>query len=226
MADSLLHSPFLLNHRRSSSQVPPLELNSLLFHGLEAAKKSWGLPTRVRRSLSVKNAVSASNESWNLNLSRTRPCLSDIVWPSAGAFAAMAIMGRVDQMIAVKGLALTTPPFGAVCMVLLATPTAPAAKKYNMFVSQICCAAIGVLAFVIFGAGWVARSTALAASIAFMIYTGYTHPPAASLPLMFIDGAKYHNLQLWYALFPGATGCILLCLIQEIVCYLKENYKF
>ncbi|CAN6441006.1 unnamed protein product [Victoria cruziana] len=226
MADSVLHSPFLSTPRRSSSPVLTLELNSLLLCGSEAAKKSWGLPRRVGRSLSVKNAASASNESWKLNLSRARPCLSDVVWPSAGAFAAMAIMGRVDQMIAGKGLSLTTPPFGAVCIVLLATPTAPAAKKYNMFVSQICCAAIGVLAFIIFGPGWVARSTALAASVAFMIYTGYTHPPAASLPLMFLDGAKYHNLQLWYALFPGATGCILLCLIQEIVCYLKENYKF
>lgn len=43
--------------------------------------------------------------------------------------------------------------------------------------AQIGCAAIGVLAFSIFGAGWLARSTALAASIAFMIYTGATHPP-------------------------------------------------
>ncbi len=46
-----------------------------------------------------------------------------------------------------------------------------------MFMAQIGCAAIGVLAFSIFGAGWLARSTALAASIAFMIYTGATHPP-------------------------------------------------
>lgn len=50
-------------------------------------------------------------------------------------------------------------------------------QKYNLFMAQIGCAAIGVLAFSIFGAGWLARSTALAASIAFMIYTGATHPP-------------------------------------------------
>ncbi|KAG5234075.1 integral membrane HPP family protein [Salix suchowensis] len=78
-------------------------------------------------------------------------------------------------------------------------------------------AAIGVFAFSVFGPGWLARSVALAASIAFMVYTRSTHPSAASLPLLFIDGAKFHHLHLWYALFPGATGCIILCLI--VSCY-------
>lgn len=46
-----------------------------------------------------------------------------------------------------------------------------------MFVAQIGCAAIGVLAFTILGPGWLARSAALATSIAFMIYTRSAHPP-------------------------------------------------
>ncbi|KAM0943715.1 hypothetical protein DsansV1_C13g0125081 [Dioscorea sansibarensis] len=152
--------------------------------------------------------------------------LSDVVWPSAGAFLAMAALGRLDQMVASKGISFTVAPLGAVCAVLFATPSSPAAQKYNVFVAQIGCAAFGVLAFLIFGPGWLARAAALAASISFMIVTGSTHPPAASLPIMFIDGAKFHHLQFWYALFPGATGCILLCLIQEAVNYLKTNYKF
>ncbi|KAG9129495.1 hypothetical protein Leryth_013071 [Lithospermum erythrorhizon] len=86
-------------------------------------------------------------------------------------------------------------------------------QKYNMFTAQIGCAAIGVIAFTILGPGWLARSTALAAAMAFMIYTRSVHPPAASLPLLFIDGAKLHGLNYWYALFPGAAGCILLCII-------------
>ncbi|KAL5975045.1 hypothetical protein ACLOJK_031721, partial [Asimina triloba] len=126
----------------------------------------------------------------------------------------MAILGRVDQMLAPKGLSMTIAPLGAVSAVLFATPTAPGARKYNVFVAQIGCAFIGVLAFYILGPGWLARSAALAASVAFMIYTGSTHPPAASLPILFIDGAKFHSLNLWYALFPGATGCILLCLLE------------
>jgi CBS-domain-containing membrane protein len=95
-----------------------------------------------------------------------------------------------------------------------------------MFTAQIGCAAIGVLAFSAFGPSWLARSTALAASIAFMVITRANHPPAASLPLLFIDGAKLHKLNFWYALFPGAAACILLCFLQAIVGYLKENLKF
>ncbi|KAJ0966232.1 hypothetical protein J5N97_027370 [Dioscorea zingiberensis] len=167
-------------------------------------------------------------EEWLKPLQKqsSRLCLSDVVWPSAGAFIAMAALGRLDQMVASKGISFTVAPLGAVCAVLFATPNAPAAQKYNMFVAQIGCAAFGVLALLIFGPGWLARATALAASIAFMIVTGSTHPPAASLPILFIDGAKLHHLQFWYALFPGATGCILLCLIQELVSYLKSNCKF
>ncbi|KAE8704371.1 momilactone A synthase [Hibiscus syriacus] len=82
-----------------------------------------------------------------------------------------------------------------------------------MFMAQIGCAAIGVAAFALFGPGWLAKSAALAASIAFMIYTRSTHPPAASLPVLFIDGVKLHHLSFWYAFFPGAAGCIILSLI-------------
>lgn len=151
---------------------------------------------------------------------------SDVVWPSAGAFAAMALLGRLDGAVAAKGLSFTIAPLGAVCAVLFATPSSPAAQKQNMFVAQIGCAALGVLALSVLGPGWLARAVAVSTSIAFMIITGATHPPAASLPIMFIDGSKFHHLNMWYALFPGATGCILLCLIQEMVIYLKNNYKF
>jgi len=131
-------------------------------------------------------------------------------------------------------------------------------QKYNMFMAQIGCAAIGVLALTILGPCWLARSTALSAAMAFMIYTRSVHPPgklvcklsliflkkkdlmvmyirsccakfvfcvvAASLPLLFIDGAKLHQLNYWYALFPGAAGCILLCLIVSFVSSLPAPF--
>lgn len=193
---------------------------------------SIGGPRRRRRREYGVVASSSSNvaapfwDGWKPQKGPAAPSLSDIVWPSAGAFAAMAILGKMDQILAPRGISMTIAPLGAVSAVLFAAPSSPAARKYNMFMAQIGCAAIGVLAFSIFGAGWLARSTALAASIAFMIYTGATHPPAASLPLLFIDGAKLHHLNFWYAMFPGATGCILLCLIQEMVLYFKDNFKF
>ncbi|XP_031406415.1 uncharacterized protein LOC116215005 isoform X1 [Punica granatum] len=106
------------------------------------------------------------------------PLLSDVLWPAAGAFAAMAMLGKIDQILAPKGLSMTIAPLGAVCAVLFTAPSSPGARKYNIFMAQVGCAAIGVLTFTIFGSGWLARATALAASIAFMIYTRSTHPPA------------------------------------------------
>ncbi|CAA7043359.1 unnamed protein product [Microthlaspi erraticum] len=195
--------------------------------------KSWSNRRRVSKSVGVFMSVASADDfpaisldSWKPDKTTVAPSLSDVIWPAAGAFAAMAIMGRIDQMLNPKGISMSIAPLGAVSAILFTTPSAPAARKYNIFMAQIGCAAIGVLAFSIFGPGWLARSTALAASVAFMVIARANHPPAASLPLLFIDGAKLHKLNFWYALFPGAAACILLCFLQEIVCYLKDNLKF
>ncbi|KAJ6374165.1 hypothetical protein OIU78_029801 [Salix suchowensis] len=185
--------------------------------------------TRTRHGAVASSNVSAPLwDSWKPDSTTpaSAPSFSDIFWPSAGAFAAMAIFGKMDQILAPKGISMTIAPLGAVAAILFVTPSSPGARKYNMFMAQIGCAAIGVIALSLFGPSWLARSAALSASIAFMIYTRSTHPPAASLPILFIDGARFHHLNFWYALFPGAAGCIILCLIQEIVCYLKDNLKF
>ncbi|CAI8583922.1 unnamed protein product [Vicia faba] len=99
-------------------------------------------------------------------------------------------------------------------------------QKYSMLMAQIGCAAIGVLAFTIFGPGWLAKSASVAACVAYMIYTDSVHPPAVSMPLLFIDGVKLQTLSFWYVLYPGVAGCILLCFIQEVVLYMKKNFKF
>ncbi|OMO52144.1 Integral membrane HPP family protein [Corchorus olitorius] len=160
-----------------------------------ALQKTLGFERRRRKEGRRANGVvvvasSSSNvaaplwDSWKPDKSSSAPSLSDILWPSAGAFAAMAILGKVDQILAPKGISMTIAPLGAVSAVLFATPSSPGARKYNMFMAQIGCAAIGVLAFSIFGPGWLARSAALAASIAFMIYTRSVHPPGSTHSLV------------------------------------------
>ncbi|GMH16837.1 hypothetical protein Nepgr_018678 [Nepenthes gracilis] len=214
----------------SSPSAAKCSLKSLGLTSLRFSSHGGSGLTMKRRVFKV--VVASSNvdaplwDGWAPDNSSAAPSFSDILWPSAGAFAAMAILGKLDELLAPRGIAMTIAPLGSVCAVLFATPSSPAARKYNMFIAQIGCAAIGVLAFSIFGPGWLARSASLAASIAFMISTRSAHPPAASLPLFFVDGVKFHHLNFWFALFPGATSCILLSLIQEIVRYLKQNYKF
>ena len=45
-----------------------------------------------------------------------------------GAFAVMAILGKVDQLLSPKGLSMTIAPLGAVSAVLFATPNAPGTR--------------------------------------------------------------------------------------------------
>ncbi|XP_026386148.1 transmembrane protein DDB_G0273707/DDB_G0273361-like [Papaver somniferum] len=208
------------------------QLSNLLFLNCNERRNQINTSRSRRRSETGRSKTffiassSSSWSSWKPDATAPSPPLSDIIWPAAGAFAAMAMLGKIDQMLSPKGISMTIAPLGAVCAVLFCAPSSPAAKKYNMFMAQIGCAAFGVLAFTVFGPGWLARSVSLAASIAFMTYTGTMHPPAASLPILFIDAAKLHQLNFWYVLFPGAAGCILLALMQEVVCYLKNNFKF
>jgi len=58
-------------------------------------------------------------------------------------------------------------------------------QKYSMFMAQIGCAAIGVLALTIFGPGWLARSASIAASVAYMICTNSVHPPGIFSSMLF-----------------------------------------
>ncbi|XP_058762225.1 uncharacterized protein LOC131635607 [Vicia villosa] len=194
----------------------------------------WGLSSRSgikrRRNVIIKassDVVSPSIwENWKPPKSTSTPSFSDILWPSAGAFVAVAVLGKLDQLLTPKGLSITVAPLGAVSALLFASPSAPSARKYSMLMAQIGCAAIGVLAFTIFGPGLLAKSASVAACVAYMIYTDSVHPPAVSMPLLFIDGVKLQPLSFWYVLYPGAAGCILLCLIQELVLYMKKNFKF
>ncbi|CAN8254926.1 unnamed protein product [Cochlearia groenlandica] len=225
--------PSMVSTGSQSKHFLRLSSYDLFFVESMRSLRPWSNLRRVSKRAGVYMPVASGEDlpavswdSWKPDKTTAAPSLSDVIWPAAGAFVAMAIMGRIDQMLNPKGISMSVAPIGAVSAILFTTPSAPSARKYNIFMAQIGCAAIGVLAFSIFGPGWLARSTALAASIAFMIIARANHPPAASLPLLFIDGVKLQKLNFWYALFPGAAACILLCFLQEIVCYLKDNLKF
>ncbi|GFZ03642.1 integral membrane HPP family protein [Actinidia rufa] len=68
-------------------------------------------------------------DEWKPEKGSQAPPLSDVFWPAAGAFAAMAVLGKMDQLLAPKGVSMTIAPFGAVCAVLFATPSSPAARS-------------------------------------------------------------------------------------------------
>nr|CAB3498903.1 unnamed protein product [Digitaria exilis] len=165
----------------AASHAPLLRANGGRFPASVKAGNAMGLSLGRRRDLRVVVAEAAAAKVTQLSPAAGGVSISDVLWPSAGAFLAMAVLGKLDQVVALKGVSLTIAPLGAVCCVLFSAPSSPAAKKYNMFVAQIGCAAIGVLALSLFGPGWLARGAALSASIAFMTITGASHPPGREL---------------------------------------------
>ncbi|KAI5071174.1 hypothetical protein GOP47_0013425 [Adiantum capillus-veneris] len=236
---STSYTPTVALHTSSASPCGRSLTRRLFLHSLGLKDGLIGarmlplpaMPARLQRRrwltpVLASSAAASSVPSPSSDSPAPSPPISDIVWPAAGAFVAMLGMSYLDKLVEPMGLMFTIAPFGAVCAVLFATPTTPAAQKYNMFVAHVGCAAMGIAALALFGPGWLARGTALAASIAFMQLTGSMHPPAAGLPLLFIDVPKFHQLQLWYLIFPSAVGCILLCLLQEVVLFLRRSCKF
>lgn len=69
-------------------------------------------------------------------------------------------------------------------------------QKYSMLMAQIGCAAIGVLAFTIFGPGWLAKSASVAACVAYMIYTDSVHPPGIFTSTLF-ETSIYLSIYLY-----------------------------
>ncbi|XP_061364615.1 uncharacterized protein LOC133308046 isoform X2 [Gastrolobium bilobum] len=174
--------------------------NGLVLHNWTPSNHNNGYERRKGHGIVASSDVASPStwDDWKPPKASSTPSLSDILWPSVGAFAAMALLGKLDQLLAPKGLSISIAPLGAVCALLFTTPSAPAARNYSMFMAQIGCAAIGVLAFTIFGPGWLAKCASVSACVAYMIYTSSIHPP----------------------------GCILLSLMKEVVVYLKNNFKF
>ncbi|CAI5496183.1 unnamed protein product, partial [Closterium sp. Naga37s-1] len=139
--------------------------------------------------------------------------ISDLVWPAVGAFVSFAGFALADHLLQSHGLTVSLGSFGAVCCLLFAAPQAAVSQRKTILIAHVGTALIGVALFCLLGPSWLAKATAVAASIAFMQFTNSVHPPAAGLPLIFLDAPKFHRLKWWYPLFPGLVGCLWLFLV-------------
>lgn len=157
-----------------------------------------------------------------------RPPLSDIVWTAAGAFAAMAGLAWADSFLSPRGLSPVLGSWAAVSCILLAAPSSPSASRRRVITAHAGCSLVGVAALKFLGSsgGWPVKAVALAAAVAFMHFADALHPPAAGLPLMYLDIPRLHSLGGWYVLFPGVLGCLALFLLQDVVLFLKKTFKF
>jgi CBS-domain-containing membrane protein len=87
---------------------------------------------------------------------------------------------------------------------------------------------IGVIVFKLFGfSPWLASSLAVATAIAAMHATKTLHPPGGATALIAVTGSdKIHDLGFLYAVFPVATGVVIMLAVALVINNLAPSRKY
>lgn len=151
-----------------------------------------------------------------------RPVTSriQILWSWIGAFIGIASVSMITQF-ALEGTSLTLVigSFGASAVLIYGAEDSPLAQPRNLIGGHILSAIVGVTAFQLLPDQlWLAGPLAVATAIALMQFTCTLHPPGGATALIaVIGGENIHQLGYTYALFPVATGALLMLLIALAV---------
>ena len=112
--------------------------------------------------------------------------------------------------------------FGASCVLIFGFPDVPFSQPRNVIGGHFLSSLIGLLCLTLFGATWWSVSIAVGTSIAMMMLTRTTHPPAGSNPVII-----YLLKPAWsFLLFPTLFGAIILVFIAVIYNNLANDGKY
>ena len=118
--------------------------------------------------------------------------------------------------------ALVLGSFGASCVLIFGFPDVPFSQPRNVIGGHFLSSLIGLSCLTLFGASWWSVSIAVGTSIAVMMITRTTHPPAGSNPVII-----YLLKPAWsFLLFPTLVGAIVLVVIAIIYNNLANDGKY
>ena len=100
-----------------------------------------------------------------------------IAW--LGGFVAISAVTLLSNTFST---ALVLGSFGASCVLIFGFPDVPFSQPRNVIGGHFLSSFIGLLCLTLFGATWWSVSIAVGTSIAMMMLTRTTHPPAGSNP--------------------------------------------
>lgn len=131
------------------------------------------------------------------------------------------VLGRTDQL-------LLMATFGASAMLLFGAPSVPFAQPRNVFGGHVLSALTGILVCKLLGPDTVlAPALAVSSAIAVMHLTGTLHPPGGGTALMMVSGGpEFYDLGLYAALFPTATGAVILIVTALAVNNLSRRRRY
>lgn len=151
-----------------------------------------------------------------------RPAISktQILWSWIGAFIGIGSVALITQF-ALEGTSLTLVigSFGASAVLIYGAENSPLAQPRNLLGGHILSAIVGVTAFQLLPDQlFLAAPLAVATAISLMQFTCTLHPPGGATALIaVIGGENIHQLGYTYALFPVATGALLMLIIALAV---------
>jgi len=186
-----------------------------------------GYPGRTRFSLMMDqySRIAIPDNSGAEEVQK-RP-ISDIFWGAGMCFFTMCLLGLADVYVSAN----TAYPFlvaawGTMCVLAFGMMDAPVIRIYNLTFSTLAASFIAVAIITMFGACWWTRSLALAVSLAFMMWTGSVHPPAAACVMVAMENVRFQSLGFWYILYPTVFGSLFIVTMGKVTTYLKRKYPF
>jgi len=132
-------------------------------------------------------------------------------WPALSAgFGAMLCITLLALLDGLEGQALwLMAPFGATMVIVFGLPDAPLAQPKNVILGHLITAFIGIVVLKLFGVSAITLGLAVGLSVAAMLATKTTHPPAGANPIVIMLSG-----QGWGFLFsPVLIGAVLIVAI-------------
>ena len=132
------------------------------------------------------------------------------------AISAVTLLSNTFSTVLVLG------SFGASCVLIFGFPDVPFSQPRNIIGGHFLSSLIGLLCLTLFGATWWSVAIAVSTSIAMMMLTRTTHPPAGSNPVIIYLLKPACS----FLLFPTLFGAVVLVLIAVIYNNLANEGKY
>lgn len=110
-------------------------------------------------------------------------------------------------------------PFGASCVLVFAAWNAPLSQPRNIIGGHLISASIGLLLYHLFGAEPWTLALGVGLSIACMMLTKTTHPPAGANPIIVILGGYSWG----YLVTPVLIGAIIIVIVAILINNLRSD---
>lgn len=145
--------------------------------------------------------------------------LKDVATGLFGGFITIFILLYLTNLTATEWL---MAPFGASCVLVFAAWNAPLSQPRNIIGGHFISAAIGLLLYHLLGAESWTLALGVGLSIACMMLTKTTHPPAGANPIIVILGG-YH----WsYLVTPVLVGAVIIVIVALLINNLRSNRSY